>query len=61
MKNGYTILVGKFEGKTPLVMHRRKWEDNIITLLSDTGFGGVDWIHPAQFRDWCRALQNMII
>jgi hypothetical protein len=28
-RNAYRILVGKLEGKRPLVRPRRKWEDNI--------------------------------
>jgi hypothetical protein len=29
MRNSYEILVGKPEGKRPLGMPRRRWEDNI--------------------------------
>jgi hypothetical protein len=29
MRNAYKILVGKYEGKTPLRRSRRKWEDDI--------------------------------
>jgi hypothetical protein len=29
MSNGYTVLVGKPEGKRPLGRPRRRWEDNI--------------------------------
>jgi hypothetical protein len=29
MRNAYTILVGKPEGKIPLGRPRRAWEDNI--------------------------------
>jgi hypothetical protein len=29
IKNGYSILVEKIEGKNPLGRPRRKWEDNI--------------------------------
>jgi hypothetical protein len=48
MKNEYNILVGKPEGKRP---RRRRSEDNIKMDLSETGFGGVDWIKLAQDGD----------
>jgi len=36
----YTVLVGKPEGKKPLVRPRRRREDNIKMDLQDVGFGG---------------------
>jgi hypothetical protein len=39
----YDILVGKSEGKRPLGRRRRRWEDNIITDLTDMGDGGPYW------------------
>jgi hypothetical protein len=42
--------VGKPEGKRPLRIPRRKWEDNIKMDLSEMGCGGVDWIELAQNR-----------
>jgi hypothetical protein len=44
-------LVGKLEGKGPLGRIRSKWEDNIIMILGEIGWGGMDWIHLAQDRD----------
>jgi hypothetical protein len=32
-RGAYRILVGKPEGKKPLRRHRRRWENNIITIL----------------------------
>jgi hypothetical protein len=32
MRNAYSILVGKPEGKKPLRIHRHRWEDNIQIL-----------------------------
>jgi hypothetical protein len=32
-------LVGKPEGKRPLVKHRRRWKDNIKMDLQDVGCG----------------------
>jgi hypothetical protein len=42
-RNAYKILVGKPEGKRPLVRPRRRWEDNMKMDLRETGFGcGLD-------------------
>jgi hypothetical protein len=46
----YRILVGKPEGKRPLVRFRHRWEDNIRMDLREIGLEGVDWIHLVQ--DW---------
>jgi hypothetical protein len=39
----YKVLMGKPEGKRPLEIPRRRWEDGIRMDLRETGFGGV-WI-----------------
>jgi len=39
--------VGKPEGKGPLEISRRRWEDNIKMDLQDVGCGGIDWIDLA--------------
>jgi hypothetical protein len=54
----HRVLVGKPEGKRPLVRTRRRWEDNIKTDLQEVGCGGVDWINVAQDRDRWRELVN---
>jgi len=45
------VLVGKPEGKRPLVRPRRRWEDNIKMDLEELGCEGMDWIGLAQDRD----------
>jgi hypothetical protein len=45
--NESRILVGKSEGKRPLGMNRRRWEDNIKVDLGEIGCEGVDWIYMA--------------
>jgi hypothetical protein len=42
MKNAYTILVKKPEGKRPLRRCRRRWEDNINMDLREIGLEGVN-------------------
>jgi hypothetical protein len=54
----YSILVGKPEGKRPLGRHRHGSDDNIKMYLREIGFGGTDWIHPAQDKEQWRALVN---
>ena len=40
----HKVLVGKPEGKRPLVKPRRRWEDNIKMDLQEVGGGGMDCI-----------------
>jgi hypothetical protein len=47
MRNAYTILVGKSEGKRP--------------QGRPNGWDGVDWIDMAQDRDQWRALVNTVL
>ena len=44
----YRVLMGKPEGKRPLVSPRRRWEDNIMMYLQEVGYGGMDWIAVTQ-------------
>jgi hypothetical protein len=37
MRNAYSILVGKYEGKRPFGRPRHRWEDNIIMDLREIG------------------------
>ena len=51
----YRVLVGKPEGKRPLVRPRCRWEDNIKMDLQEVGGGHGDWMELAQDRDrWVR-------
>jgi hypothetical protein len=43
-RNAYRLLVGKPEGKRPLVKPRCRWVDNIRMDLGEVGWGDVDWI-----------------
>jgi len=56
----HTVLVGKPEGKRPLVRPRRKWEDNIKMDLWEVGKGG-DWTELVQDRDRWRAVVNTVM
>jgi hypothetical protein len=59
--NAYRILVGKPEGKRPLVIPRCRWVDNIKIDLRERGWHGMDWINLAQDRDQWRALVNTVM
>ena len=47
----YRVLVGKPEGKRPLGIPRRRWEDDIKVDLQDVGCGGTEWVELAPDRD----------
>ena len=53
--------VGKPEGKTPLGIPRRRWEDNIKTDLQEVEGGCGDWMELAQDRDRWRALVSTVM
>jgi hypothetical protein len=50
-RNAYKILIGNPDGKRPLGIPRRRWEDNIGTDLREIGWKDVDWMHLAEDRD----------
>jgi len=54
-------LVGKREGKRPLVRPRYRWEDNTIMDIQEVGFGVMHWIELAQDRDRWRTLVSAVI
>ena len=57
----YRILVGKPEGKRPLWIPSRRWEDNIKMDLQEVGCGAMERIELAQDRDRWRALVNVVM
>jgi len=57
----YRILVGKPEGKTPMVRPRHRWENNIKMDLREVGCGVMNWIELAQDRDRWWVLVNALI
>jgi len=57
----YRVLVGKPEGKRPLGISRRRWEDNIRMDLREVGCGYVDWMEVAQDRNRWRALVSAVM
>ena len=55
------VLVGKPDGKRPVVRPRRRWEDNIKMDLQEVGRGCGDWVELAQDRDRWRALVSTVM
>jgi hypothetical protein len=53
--------VGKPESKRPLGRLRRRWVDNIKMDLREIGWGDMDWIDSAQYRDQWRVLMNKVM
>jgi len=47
-ENTYRISVGRSEGKRPIGIPRRRWEDNIKMDTREIGLDGANWIHLAQ-------------
>jgi hypothetical protein len=54
------VLVGKPEGKRPLVRSSRSWEDNIKMDVQELVGGRGDWMELAQDRDRWRSLVSMV-
>ena len=48
IRNGYTILVRKPEGKRSFERPRRRWEVNIKLFLREVGYDAGDWIDLPQ-------------
>ena len=57
----YRVLVGKPEGRRPLVRPRRRWADNIRMDLQEVGCGYMDWSGLAQDRDRWRTLVSAVM
>jgi hypothetical protein len=60
MRNAYSILVGKAEGKRILRRPKATWEDNIRMDIREIG-REVDWIYLALHKDQWRALMNTVM
>ncbi|KAJ4435460.1 hypothetical protein ANN_18076 [Periplaneta americana] len=62
-RNAYRVLVGRLQGKRPLVKPRRRWEGNIKMDLREVGYDDRDWINLSQDRDrwqaYVRAAMNL--
>ena len=56
----HMVLVGKPEGRRPLGIPRRRWEDNIKMDLQEVGGGRGDWMELAQNRDGWRSLLGTV-
>ena len=57
-RSAFKILTGKPTGKRPLGRPRRRWEDYIRMDLKEIGINTRNWVDPAQYKDYWRALVN---
>jgi hypothetical protein len=56
----YKVLVEKPDGKKPLGIPMRRWEENIKADLQEAGCEGMDWNEVALDRDTWWALMNRL-
>jgi hypothetical protein len=61
LRGVYRVLVGKPEGKSPLVRPRRRWEENIKMDLQELKCGSMDWNELAHNMDRWRTLVNVVM
>jgi len=61
MRNAYSILVGKYEGKRSHRRPRCIWENDSIVDFREKEWKGVDWIHLTEDRDQWQAFVNMVM
>jgi len=57
----YRVLMGKPEGRRPLVRPRRRWVDNIRMDLREVGCRYMGWIGLTQDRDRWRTLVSAVM
>ena len=57
----YRVLLGKPEGRRPLLRPRRRLVDNIKMDVQEVGCGYMDWIGLAQDKDRWRALVSAVM
>jgi hypothetical protein len=61
LRNAYTVLVGKPEGKRPHRRPGRRWEDNIKMYVREVGWENLVWVNLAQDRDRWRSPVNTVM
>ena len=52
--------MGRPDGNRPLRRPRRRWLDDKADI-QEVGWGGMNWIDPAQNSDGLRALVNVVM
>jgi len=57
----YKVLVEKPEGKRPHGRPTCRWEGITKMVLQDIGWGSMDWIDLAQYRDRLLGLMNTVM
>jgi hypothetical protein len=60
-RRAHEILVGKREGRKPLGISGRRWEDNIKTGVNGTRLVSVDCICVTQARDTWPTIVNTVM
>jgi hypothetical protein len=54
LRNAFTILAEKCQGKRLLERHKRKWQDSTSKGLEEIAFEAFNWMHLTQDREHWR-------
>jgi hypothetical protein len=54
-------LIGKPEGKRPLLRPKCRWDDNVRMDVREVEWEGVDWMHLAWDRNQRRAVVKTVM
>ena len=60
-RNGYRVLAGRSDGKSPLGRLRYGWEDSIKMDMREAGCDAGDWIDLTQDREQWRVLCKRVM
>jgi hypothetical protein len=55
------VLIGRLDGKRPLVRPRRRWEDDVKLDVREIGIDGANWIQLGQDRVQWWAFVNTVM
>jgi len=60
-RGAHRVSARRPDGKRPLEISRRRWEDNIKVYLEEVGWKVMDWITLNQDRDRWRGLVIVVM
>ena len=60
-RNAYRVLVGRAEGRRPLVRLKCRWEDNVKMDLREVGSDASNWMDFAEDIDQLQAYVRVVM